>query len=362
MSSMAKLILAFILTFASLITHAQSDISQYLKTHNYSFSLDKGFDDATSDTLKKRLSNYKLVILGEGGSHFLQFYNPLRFIFIKFLSNHFGMTHFFMETGHSTDILWNKFLETGDTSYLPTYRNQRSINFWTNLYSYNAVSPKSKTITPSGIDFERIYSYCKALKLLLPNSIPPDKIKNSIDLIKNANDTLYDCDYILNLNSQLKEELEKNKTDFQKYFSINFNDFNLIINNNGDCKDALKDRNINMAKNLLQFDNVFNDSIYYLQIGMAHSTLLYKNAASYINNASKFKDKVCVINTYCYNCSTAEEQVSNWQLHKIDTDILQKLLPYCTTDFTLFDFSEDSKMTRKFKVYGQFLLIAKNQN
>ena len=77
MSSMAKLILAFILTFASLITHAQSDISQYLKTHNYSFSLDKGFDDATSDTLKKRLSNYKLVILGEGGSHFLQFYNPL---------------------------------------------------------------------------------------------------------------------------------------------------------------------------------------------------------------------------------------------------------------------------------------------
>ena len=117
-----------------------------------------------------------------------------------------------------------------------------------------------------------------------------------------------------------------------------------------------------MAKNLLRFDNVLNDSIYYLQIGMAHSILLYKNAASYINNTSKFKNKVCVINTYCYNCSTMEEQVSNWQLHKIEEDILKQLLNYCTTDFTLFDFSNNNELTKIFEVYGQFLIIAKNQH
>ncbi len=342
--------------------YAQNDLDQYLNQHHFSFSLDKGFDNTTSDTLKQKLQNYKLVILGEGGSHYLQFYNPLRFVFVKFLNDKFGMTHFFMETGHSTDILWNKFLKTGDTSYLPIYRNQQQLKFWTNLYAYNETHAKSITILPFGIDFERTYNYCKALKLLVPNSIPSEKIKNSIDLIKNANDTLYDCNYILRLNSQLKEELEKNKADFQKYFSTNFDDFELIVNNNGNCKDALKDRNINMAKHLLRFDKVHNDSIYYLQIGMAHSMLLYKNVASYINNAPNFKNKVCVINTYCYNCSTKEEEVLNWQLHKIEADILQQLLPYCTTDFTLFDFSEDNELIQKFKPYGHFLIVAKNQN
>ena len=95
---------------------------------------------------------------------------------------------------------------------------------------------------------------------------------------------------------------------------------------------------------------------------MAHSILLYKNTASYINNAQKFKNKVCVINTYCYNCSTKEEQILNWLLHKIEEDILKQLLKYCTTDFILFDFSESNEITKKFRAYGQFLIVAKNQN
>jgi len=33
------------------------------------------------------------------------------------------------------------------------------------------------------------------------------------------------------------------------------------------------------------------------------------------------------VNTLCYNCSTKEEEVSNWQLHKIEEDILKNLLP-----------------------------------
>ncbi|MDB5253439.1 MAG: hypothetical protein JWP27_2608, partial [Flaviaesturariibacter sp.] len=69
----------------------------------------------------------------------------------------------------------------------------------------------------------------------------------------------------------------------------------------------------------------------------------------------------CVINTYCYNCTTEKESVSNWQLHKLEKEILEKLLPYCVSDFTLFDFSSDAKVIRKFRDVGQFLIIAKNQ-
>ena len=94
----------------------------------------------------------------------------------------------------------------------------------------------------------------------------------------------------------------------------------------------------------------------------AHTILKNKVAATIINNSPKFKDKVCVINLYCYNCSTYKEQVSNWPLKKIEKDILEYFLPYCSSDFTLFDLSDDIELTKKYSDYGQYLIIAKNQN
>jgi len=359
---MTKLFLAFILTLQAMTTHAQSDISQYLKTHHYSFTLDKGFDQPAIDTLTQKLGNYKLVLLGEGGSHFLKFYEPLRFVWVKFLSEHFGLTNFFMEFGHSSDILCNEFLQTGDTSFLPKARFTEIKTFWNRLYLYNATQPKGKQLKSFGIDFERTHSYCKALKLLLPSAEPPEKIKETIELIKNSNDTLNDCDYIVSINSKLKKAINDNSAEFQKYFANKFSDVKQIVFNNGSCKDAQKNRNKNMAENFLSFDEKENDKIYYGQLGMAHTILKNKNTASYLNENSKFKNKVCVINTYCYNCSTPEEQVSNWQVNKIEPDILKYFLPYCNSDFTLFDLSDNIELTKKYKAYGQFLIIAKNQN
>lgn len=95
---------------------------------------------------------------------------------------------------------------------------------------------------------------------------------------------------------------------------------------------------------------------------MAHTILKNKVAAAIINNSPKFKGKVCVINLYCYNCSTDNEQVSNWPLKKIENDILEYFLPYCNSDFTLFDLSENIELTEIYSSYGQYLIIAKNQN
>ena len=165
----------------------------------------------------------------------------------------------------------------------------------------------------------------------MPNKKSSDKINTAIELIAKSNDTITDCGYVQSLNSRIKDILSKNKEDFKNYFNAKYSDFTKIIENNGSCSDAFKNRNKNMAANFLSYDN-------------------------------NFKDKVCVINTYCYNCTTTEEDVSNWQLHKIEKDILQKLLQYCTSDFTLFDFSDINEATDKFRKYGQFLIIAKNQN
>lgn len=348
--------------FSALIIRAQDDIHQYLKSHNYSFSLEKGFDSLATGTLKQKLGNYKLILLGEGGSHFLKFYEPLRFVWVKFLSEHFGLTNFFMEFGHSSDLLCNEFLQTDDTSYLPKARFTAIKTFWNRLYTYNEALPKNKKVESFGIDFERTHSYCRALKLILPGTEPPTNIKASIDLIKNSKADSMDCDYILALNSKLKEAINNNPTEFQQYFLGKFNDLKQIVFNNGSCKDSQRDRNKNMAENFISFDNKQNEKIYYGQLGMAHTILKNKNTAFYLNETSKFKNKVCVINTYCYNCSTPEEQVSNWQVHNIEKDILKYFLPFCNSDFTLFDLTDNIELTKKYSAYGQFLIIAKNQN
>ena len=42
-------------------------------------------------------------------------------------------------------------------------------------------------------------------------------------------------------------------------------------------------------------------------------------------------------------------------------NICLKRLP-CKSDFTLFDLTGDDPIIKKFQVYGQFLIIARNQN
>jgi hypothetical protein len=356
---MIKSISVFILILSALTTAAQGDIGKYLSTHHYSFTLDKGFDQRTTDTLKQKLSAYKLIVEAEGGSHFLNFYKQLPLVWINFLNANFGLTHFFLESGHTSDVLINKYLQTGDSLYFYLTDNL----LWEKLYRYNYNLPKNKKLKYFGIDFERPYAYIKALKSILPATASvPENIKPAIDLIRNASDTLKECDYIININDGLKRSLAKNKLQFVQYFENNYADFEKIVLNNGNCKDRYKDRNKNMAFNFLSFDKDFKQPIYYGELGEAHTVLLNKNVASIINKSLQFKDQVCVVNLYCYNCTTSEEQVSNWPLKKIEKDILKYFLPHCISDFTLFDLSGNDGLIKRYSAYGQFLIIAKNQN
>jgi hypothetical protein len=354
---MKKILPILTLLFFTLTSFAQSGITQYLKTHHYSFTPDKGFDQTTTDTLKKKLSGYKIVLQGEGGSHFLNIYNRLPLIWVAFLNKYFGMTHIFREMSPSGAFCINNYLLTNDLSNL-IWKDSSSLEH----LILNSTLPDEKKLKFFGIDFNRPASYFKALKKIMPDKQSPENIKNSIGLIKSANDSLKDCSYIIDFNANLKKDLTTNKQDYMAYLGPNYKDFERIVMNKGTCKDALKDRNYNIADNFLFFDMESNDSMYFGELGMAHTILKNKVFANIINNSPKFKDKVCVINLYCYNCTTNTEQVSNWPLKKIDKDILAYFLPFCDSDFTLFDLSDNIELTKKYRDYGQFLIIAKNQN
>lgn len=161
----------------------------------------------------------------------------------------------------------------------------------------------------------------------------------------------------------MKTGSQQHEADYKDYFGLRYPDFHRIINQKGTCKDVYRDRNSNLAANFSSFDAFVNDSIYFGELGMAHTLLNRKYTAAFkINELSKFKNKVAVINMYCYNCTSAVEATSNRALEDIEGDIKQYFLPLCTSDFTLFDLSKDTVLIHKYRAYGQFLMIVKNQN
>jgi hypothetical protein len=226
----------------------------------------------------------------------------------------------------------------------------------------NASLPVDQKINFFGVDFNRPASYYKALKKIMPGKLPPGSIRQNIDFIKEINDSSKDCSDVIRHNSDLRGSLALYKGDYKEYFGQYYRDFERIVLTKGTCKDGLKNRNYNIAANFLSFDEESNDALYYGELGMAHTILKNKVAAAIINAAPKFKNKVCVINLYCYNYFTPGEQVSNWPLKNIESDIQQFFLPYCSGDFTLFDLTGNPAFIKKYADYGQFLVIAKNQH
>lgn len=355
-----KTALFLILLFPCFISHAQDSPVAYLSAHHYSFTLEKGFEGPLADTLHARLTPYRLILQAEGGSHFLTIYERLELDWLIFLHERMGVTHFIGELGVSNAVLVNKYLETGDRAVYPFHK----IKFLDGLRQYNQQLPAGQQLVLTGVDFERPGTYIRGLKLLLPEQVPPQPISDAIGLIRQAPDSGYDCDGTLRFNHRLKQALADHEQDFKAYLgSAAYADFEKIVRNNGSCKDHLLNRNGHMAENFLALDREITAPVYYGEFGMAHTILKnHRLLASIINDSAPFKNKVAVINLYCYNCTTPEEGASNWALNGIEKDILRYFLPLCEGDFTLFDLSGSDPVVAPYRAYGQFLIVAKGQD
>jgi hypothetical protein len=365
---MARHIFLFFITFLTLTAYGQEDLGRYLRTHHYSFSPDSGFDARTQDTLRQRLKGYQLVLQAEGGSHYLTMYTKLPLLWIRFLRAQFGLRHFFREMGYTQGVLMNRFLDTGDTTFLLA----KGKSSWTDLYAYNRGLDSSGRVHVFGIDFERPLTYIRGLRLILPDTAlfgdgaspkeGGERVRAAIGLIRDANDTLADCDYILDINRRLRKGLLQDSASFRRYLGGAYREFARIVWNGKDCGDTLRNRNDNMAANFLAVAGEYGESMYFGELGEAHTVLNNRDVGSLIDRSPGFYGKVATVNLYCYQCSTPREAISNWPLRGIEKDILADFLPWCTGDFTLFDLNGSSPLIAKYKAYGPFLIIARNQH
>ena len=347
-----------LMVFISARVCGQSDLERYLSTHYYSFSPGNGPGPALSDTLVRKLRSYRVILQAEGGSHYLSLYNDLSLMWLRFLNRQLGVTHFFFEFGHSADLLCNAGLANGDSSYWFFARR----TMWNDLYTYNRSRPEKNRLHPIGIDFESRRTYVKALRLLLPGGVPPpQEIGSTLNPVLWGPDTLADCKAQIHLNAMIKKSLLLYQSTYKRYLGDGYADFEQIILNPGSCKDVLRNRNQHMAASFLAFDARLQDSIYYGELGQAHTVLNNRNVGSILNQSPGFAGRVCVINMYCDQCSTPVEAVSNWTFKKIEPDIQRYFLPLCSSGFTIFDLSDPSPAIDRFRAYGQFLIIARNQ-
>lgn len=120
------------------------------------------------------LDRYKIVFFGE--HHNDRFDPEFKYHLITELNKLSGIRHIFMETSVSAAWRRNRYLQTGDTTYLSNsfsgYNNSYTL-FWNRLYSYNASLPDSLKIIIHGVDFETAGVF-PVLKQLSPvgQSIP----------------------------------------------------------------------------------------------------------------------------------------------------------------------------------------------
>ena len=70
-----------------------------------------------------------------------------------------------------------------------------------------------------------------------------------------------------------------------------------------------------------------------------------------------------MLTNVCVKGITVQHHKKRFQIGKsVNREIFLKHFTICQTNFTLFNFSGDNQTIKKFKAYGQFLIVAKNQN
>lgn len=133
-----------------------------------------------------------------------------------------------------------------DTSYL----HMRDKTFWEGLYRYDQSRPEERRVwTGGGVDFERAISCVPALTFLWDQKAPGPLC--AIDtLLQRYEDTTRNCDSLLTLLKNLREQFVRDHDEYEKRLDEYFIDFEDILFNPGTCRDVLRNRNGHMAKRL----------------------------------------------------------------------------------------------------------------
>lgn len=233
--------------------------------------------------LEEKISflNFEAVFFGE--SHTTDFEPVFKLHFIKHLNRLMGVRNVFMETGISAAYFFNRYLETGDSTFLSNnrgiYKWGKYKIFWEQLYLFNKTLPDSLRIRIHALDFERK----EALSLLygLRKGAIPRSLKSAFDLIEemknDASLTWTDKAYKSGL-SRICKEMLANPLEVKDVYKENAEIIFSVLNNKTPVTYKAGPRNKYWAQRIQETTSAYGIKRFICFAGKAH--LSYDNPGS----------------------------------------------------------------------------------
>jgi|GEM_PF-3399322 len=165
-------------------------------------------------------SQYNGFFIGE--AHF-DGRQDMKLAMLQYLNRQYGITDVFMELGYNAAFLYNRYLATGDATYIDLrynqwYKTEEDKQFWRKLYEYNMTLQEKIVIR--GMDYENSHFF-KTLYYLMPaGKEKPKKISKTLSHIERKGPRKHLIRYPKY--NKIKREIYKNIDLYREYYGDSF--------------------------------------------------------------------------------------------------------------------------------------------
>ena len=349
------------------------EVENFLKNNHATINLKDNNDVSSFSLLNSSLEGYTVFLTGE--AHGVAANTDVQIKLLKYLNEKAGVKYFLIERGYSDSVILNRYLKTGDENILKQYYEgiNGTLNYtindyemWKKLYEYNKKKSIEDKIKVIGIDVEYTpLSAFKCMYSLIPHEEAPSEIKPTIEKFKALNDGKISLKtqeiepYFFTIN----EDINKNRSIYEKYFKGNLFDFEFISNNiynffNSTRVDFEKLRDQCIYENFLKIYTTLPKGKFFGEFGLDH--ISHKKYGEFgvdkfnmlLRNESNSPVKSSVVSIpYIYKgCKTMFDTKEGYNTNVYNTfDMNNKVLePFLESDFTLFRLDgQDSPFQKK---------------
>lgn len=247
--------------------------------------------------------NYTAFFYGETHTRFFE--PAFKLQLVKLLHAEPGVRDVFMEIGYAPAVVFNKFLETGDTSLIKIkvlYTTKYYMEFWQQLYQYNKELPEHKKLRIHGGDFEATPAFFHALILLILDSaaIAAPLTATFQKLRQYADRTTMNQEEFSKKVKEIKKIFLTHNDKIVKLYGKNYRMVKKIFDNNITMTDELRD--IKMYRHIQAELTENNITRFVGFFGGDHVNYEYPTSLpNQLRKNKKFTGKIMTIRGLCFN-------------------------------------------------------------
>lgn len=323
------LIISTIVLITFSLNKTYKDEQDYLSKNHSIINLEDSDDFSGLDILKKDLKGKKIVLTGE--NHYLDKNHLIDIKMLKYLQKQIGVNYYLGEEGYSISYFVNKYLETGDESYLnkvfKNFEGTRANNIgyyekYRQIYEFNKTLPENERIKIIGVDIEpgANMSYDYIMEVMKDKSLITNDLEQLLYELQEL--TYRDKEELTrtrNTAQKVLRDAENNESVYKNIFKEGLYGFKHVVKNISNmCETYLGGRNnwnnirdTFIYENFKSLDSRLEDPIYFGQWGGSHiyQDIFYSEINSVdeeyvaykINKDEKYKGKILSINYGYYN-------------------------------------------------------------